>query len=165
MLDSLYENSVAQGPTSTELGFPISSQAAPTNPFEMAPFSDDPVLAPGEDMMSGNMELGTNAGQNDLFFWSNSETLTSNSAPVGLEAGKESSMSLTSTGEREPSSDLPFGTEVVQDDSFFWPSTVINPGNSPIDTENGNREGDTFQVQGQKISHDNTKNPFGNPFM
>jgi hypothetical protein len=131
MLDSLYENLVAQGPTSTELGFPISSdQAAPANPFEMAPFSDHPVFVPGEDMLSGNMELGTNVGQNDLLLWSNTETITSNSVSTALEAGQERSMTLTSTGERVSSSDLLFDTEVAHGDSLSWPSTEIIPGNA-----------------------------------
>ncbi|KAF3329628.1 putative clathrin assembly protein [Carex littledalei] len=166
MLDSLYENSVAQGPTNTELGFPISSdQVAPANPFEMVLFSDDPIFVPSNEISSSNTELGTNEGHDDLFLWSNSEAITGNIAPIGLEAGDENSLSLSGTGERVPSNDVPIGTEMGHDDQFFWRSSEIIPSNVPLDTETGNGKDAVLQAQGQEISHDSTKNPFGNPFM
>lgn len=166
MLDSLYENSVAQGPTNTELGFPISSdQVAPENPFEMVLFSDDPTCVPSNEISSSNTELETNGGHDDLFFWFNSEAITSNIAPIGLESEHENSLSLPGTGERVPSNDVPIGTEMGHDDQFFWRSSEMIPSNVPLDTETGNGKDAMLQAQGQEISHDCTKNPFGNPFM
>lgn len=166
MLDSLYEYSVAQGSTDTELGFPSGSdQVASANPFEMVSFSDHPVFVPSGEISSSNMKLGTNAGPGNLVFWSSTETVTNNTAPIGHEAGHENLLSLTSTGESIPSNDVPIGTEMGHDDPFFWPTTETFASNIQLDTETGNGKNGALQVQGQEISHDSTKNPFGNPFM
>ncbi|KAJ4748036.1 ENTH/ANTH/VHS superfamily protein [Rhynchospora pubera] len=163
-LDSLYENSVAQGQTNDEFAT-TSDQVASANPFEMIPFSDNPFFVHSDEISSTNMEPGTNWGHDDLFFLSTTETVTSNNTSVGLDTRHTNSFSLPINGESVPGNNVPIGTEMGHDDPFFLSNTVTVPSNSLFEAETNHGIDAALQMQGQENSHGITKNPFGNPFI